>query len=298
MKYAMNSQGNNAFSTNWAVRVVILAIVCIAPMISVAQASGDTIVRPVTASYALEIGSSHLNDTYLTPLRYNGWSAALTYERLQAMKFDPEHWIMRLDGRLSFGSTENTMGNATMWNINFRPSWSMLRRWDLKQGLGLAIGGNVGINLGALYLLHNGNNPVSLQASATAGVTAMATYATKLGKLPITLRYQPTMPLIGAFFSPDYDQLYYEIWLGNHSGLCHVAWPGNYFRLDNLLTADLHFGATTLRVGYRCELFSSKASGIVSNRAEHSFVIGVSTEWISLRSNSNRTPDARIISAM
>ena len=124
----------------------------------------------------------------------------------------------------------------------------------------------------------------------------MAVWNGRIGRLPVTLRYLPSIPLIGAFFSPDYDELYYEIWLGNHQGLSHCAWPGNFFRFDNLLTADLHFGATTLRLGYRCGIFSSKSGDIVSRQISHAFVIGIATEHISLRPGASRTPDARIIS--
>lgn len=255
-------------------------------------------LRPVSSTFMLESGASFERDTYLTPLQYKGWTTALTYERLQAMRFNPERWVMRLDGTLSVGRAFNPAKTATMWNINFRPSWSMMWRTRLPHGLMLAAGGNIGADLGMLYLPRNGNNPVSLKASVALGATAMAVWNANLGRLPVTFRYQPTMPLVGAFFAPDYDELYYEIYLGNHKGLAHFAWPGSFFRLDNLLTADLHFGATTLRLGYRCEVFSSKAAGNVTRLVTHSFVIGVSSELISLRARSTHTPDARIISAM
>ncbi len=263
-----------------------------------AKNPNDSILRPVASAYNLEIGSSSLRDTYLTPLEYSGTSYAFSYERMQAMKFDPDRWIMRLDARLSFASTENPPHTYAMYSINLRPSWSMLRRFSVAEKLTLAVGGNVGLNLGALYLMRSSNNPASIQASATIGLTAMATYSLKLGKLPITLRYQPTMPLTGVFFSPDYDELYYEIYLGNNEGLCHWATPANFFRLDNLLTADLHFGSTSLRVGYRLEMASSKASGIVSRRIEHSLVLGVTTEWLSIPTGKRSMDGHRVISSI
>ena len=171
-------------------------------------------------------------------------------------------------------------------------------RAAMPYGFTLAAGGQAQADIGVLYLPRNANNPASAKASITLGATGMAVWNGKLGRLPVTFRYMPRLPLVGAFFSPDYDELYYEIWLGNHSGLAHCAWPGNYFRLDNLLTADLHFGATTLRVGYRFEYFTSKAGDIVSRTANHSFVIGIATELISLRAGASHTPDARIISAL
>ena len=262
------------------------------------EADSCAVLRPVLSAYMIEAGSAHVCDTYLTPLHYSGWNMALAYERLQAMKFDPDRWVMRLDGRLSFGSTDNPARTASIWQIGFRPSWSMMWRTQLPAGFTLAAGGNIGADLGVLYLARNGNNPASVRASITIGATGMAAWNGRVGRLPVTLRYQPVLPLIGAFFAPDYDELYYEIYLGNHSKLAHAAWPGNFFRLDNLLTADIHFGATTLRLGYRCEIFSSKANDIVSRNISHAFVLGICTEWLSLRAGSRRTPDSRIISAL
>lgn len=260
-------------------------------------ATAQETVRPVVSAYTVESGSAHLCDTYLTPLHYSGWNVAIGYERLQAMKFNPERWIMRLDARASLSRSLNPAGTAAMWSVGLRPSWSMMWRTRQPQGFTIAAGGNVGADIGVLYLMRNSNNPASARASITIGATGMATWNGKIGRLPVTMRYQPTMPLVGAFFSPDYDRLYYEIWLGNHGGLAHCAWPGNFFRLDNLVTADLRFGATTLRLGYRCELSSTKTSGIVTRNISHSFVIGIATEWLSLRSGAKRTADSRIISS-
>lgn len=260
--------------------------------------TADSVVRPVLSSYMLEAGSAHFCDTYLTPLHYSGWQAALSYSRMQAMRFNPDRWIMELGGRLSLSRALNPARNAAMWAIDFSPNWSMIWRHRLPGGFTVGAGGRVDLSVGALYLARNGNNPISAKASLTVGATALAAWNGRIGRLPVTLAYRPAMPLTGVFFSPDYDELYYEIWLGNHSGLCHAAWPGNFFRLNNLVTADLHFGATTLRLGYRCDIFSSKTSGIVSRQITHTFVLGICSEWISLRAGSRRTPDARIISAL
>lgn len=237
---------------------------------------------PVTSAYDLEIGSAHHTDTYLSPIHYSGTGYALGYQRSQAMRFDPDHWEMMLEGRVGYSRMLNPAKTARMQELYVRPSWSMMRVFKPMPDLKIAVGGNVGVNAGVLYLPRNGNNPAQAKVSATIGMTAAASYDTRLGKLPVTFRYMPQMPLLGAFFGPDYDELYYEIWLGNHSGLCHFAWPGSYFRLDNLLTADLHFGATTLRLGYRMEYFSSCASGNVSRAISHSFVVGVVIKRISL----------------
>lgn len=259
------------------------------------------ILRPVTSAYSIEVGSSHLTDTYLTPLNYDGWTAAMSYERLQAPRFNPAGAIMQLRGRLSVDRDQNPARNATIWGLDLNVDWGVL--WRLKssrlpRGLALSGGINTGIDLGALYLARNGNNPVTAKAAWTVGISAMAVYNFRLGALPLTLRYQPSLPLTGVFFSPDYGELYYEIYLGNRSGLVHCAWPGNYFRLDNLVTLDLRFKGATLRLGYHNEVYSGKVSNIVSGHTVHSFVVGLANEWISLSPRRKLSDDAKIISAI
>lgn len=260
----------------------------------------DAICRPVTAAYTLEAGSAHLNDTYLTPLKYTGQNYTLGYERMQAMKFSPEKWVMQLGGRLNFGRTLNPARNATMYDLSLELSWGMMRRWDISalSGLRLYGGGMTSLDAGALYLSRNGNNPVSAKAAWTVGLTGAAVYNFRVSRLPVCLRYQPTLPVTGVFFSPDYGELYYEIYLGNHKGLAHMAHWGNYFRLDNLLTADLRLGSTNLRLGYRNDILSTKVNNIVSRRITHTFIIGVSGEWLSLPRSGTISPKAKIISAL
>ena len=274
-----------------------LLIICLLSALA-AAAEPDSLLRPVVSGWAAEVGSSHLRDTYLTPVQYSGWHAAVDYERLQVAPFGRGRWVMQLRATVNLGSTDNRWQTATMWHFNFRPEWALMHRFTIPAlaPVKFAAGGIASANVGGLYLLRNSNNPVSLQASATIGATAMAWWNTRLAGRPLTLRYQADMPVVGAFFAPDYDQLYYEIYLGNRSGLCHAAWPGNFFRLNNLLTADWRFGSNYLRLGYRLEVFSSKAAGIVSRRVEHSFVIGFTTEWLAV--GTRHKPDAAILSPL
>lgn len=104
-----------------------------------------TVVRPVFAAYTLEYGSAHLTDTYLTPLRYEGWHAGFDYQRYQAMRFAPRDWTMRLHMNLSVDKTDNPARNASMWDIMLSADWGMMRRFRPLTGLTLAAGASTGI---------------------------------------------------------------------------------------------------------------------------------------------------------
>lgn len=276
-----------------------LLALCMAPGLWT-RAHAEEPLRPVLSAYSVEAGTAHLADTYLTPLRYSGLHTGFFYERMQAMKAAPDRWVMQLDGRLDVDRTENNPArNATMWNFELDLRWCAMRRWAMPvKGLTLAVGPGVNLRGGALYLSRNSNNPASAKGALTFDARGMASYSMRIGRLPVTFRYEAQLPVIGAFFAPDYGQLYYEIWLGERSGLCHAAWCGSYFALDNLLTADLRFGGTTLRLGYHNHIVSTKAEDIVSRRVTHSFTIGIATEWLSLSSRCRHNPDARIVSPL
>lgn len=267
-----------------------------------AQNTDNKPLRPVLSAYSADVGSGHNADTYLTPLHYSGWHVGLHYERMQAMAFAPREWVMQLDLRLNGERTLNPVRNATMWSGDLDVRWAMMRRWQpvgALPRLTLAVGPGIGLRAGVLYISRNSNNPASAKGALTVDVRGMAAYPLRIGRLPVTLRYEVNLPVTGAFFAPHYGQLYYEIWLGERGGLVRPAWWGNYFAMDNLVTADLHFGGTSLRLGYHNSIVSTKASDIVSRRIVHAFTVGVVSEWLSLDTRRRQSADqARIISAL
>ncbi len=265
----------------------------------VCAAAASAQMRPVLSAYTLEAGSSHLADTYLSPLKYSGFALALNYERMQAMKFDPSRWVMRMNARVGFESAQNPARNASMLDLDLSYTWGMMRRFNFSGGWSVLAGGSTGIDGGVFYNARNSNNPASAKCAWTVNAVAGALYNGRLRGIPFCARYMAELPLTGVFFGPQYGELYYEIYLGDHSKLAHCAWPGNFFRLDNLATVDLRFGATVLRLGYRCAILSTKEAHLVTRRVTHTAVIGVASEWISLSADrSDGGEHARVISAM
>lgn len=282
-----------------AILVTLIMLTASLHASEVTTADTLSVLRPVRAAYTIEAGSSRLADTYLSPLRYSGWHLGLGYQRYQAMKFSPEKWVMSLTAEISLDKTRNPARNASMWDIDLRADWGMMRRYGILPWLALAPGASTSLDIGAVYNARNGNNPVSAKAAWTVNFTGYASARFKVSHLPVTLTYRPTLPVTGVFFAPDYGELYYEIYLGNHSGLAHAAWWGNYFMLDNLLTADLEFGATFLRLGYHGRIFSSRVNHITTNVFTHAFVVGISGEWLSINPRKHTLSHrSRIINAL
>lgn len=262
-----------------------------------AESDSVETLRPVFSAYQLTAGSSHSADTYLSPLEYDGWSAGFGYQRLQAMKFDPLKWVMQLKFDVSFSRTLSPSRNSTLLYAGIGGSWAMMRRWRLPYNLSVGIGPGVSLDAGCYYMSRNGNNPASAKASLTIDASAYASWSTRIASIPVTLRYQAQLPVTGAFFSPDYGELYYEIYLGNHSGLAHCAWWGNYLNYNHQLIADINLGSTSLRIGYEGKYLSTKVNDLVTHSFNHSAIIGISCEWFTLSYKRPLSTQAKIISA-
>lgn len=250
-----------------------------------AAAQSDSIVRPVTSAFSLEVGAAHLADTYLTPLKYSGWHLGIAYSRAQCMAFD-SRWQLDWSVGANFDNVQNPARNATMYSADITPQIAMLRTWrnvgykGVKVGIGPALRARAGV----LYLSRNGNNPAAAKGEITLGAQGFANRRFKIGRLPVTAFYQATLPVIGAFFTPDYGQLYYEIYLGERNGLVRPAVWTQYFSLDQWAGLDLHLGGNSLRLAYHGDITSTKVNGIVYRNVRHSFAIGVVTEWLTLSS--------------
>ncbi len=258
------------------------------------------IERPVNSAFTFDVGGAQILDTYLTPIKYTGYNLRIGYERMQAMKFSPDRWVSQMDMGVEYQNVKNIPRNHVMHSLMAEYLWGMMHRWRIGavQGLQLMIGGGTRFRGGVIYNANNSNNPVSVKLHWSVNIQGMAVYNMRLGRLPVTWRYEATLPFIGTFFSPEYGQSFYEIYLGDRSGLVHCGWWGNRFDMRNLLTVDLHFGRTSLRLGYRGQIETSFVNNLNYHFFTHSAVIGVSGEWMSLRMGNSETERARIISSL
>lgn len=280
-------------------RELLKMMAMLLPCVAMAEEDSPCELRPVSAAYEVGVRNVNVVDTYLSPLEYDGLGLGLRYERRQAMRFNPERWTMRLAGELAVEKADNPMRYASIWCVGLDLSWGMAHRWRLPHNITVGAGGSTSLDVGCLYSTRNGNNPVSAKAAWTVNLTGDVAWLTRLFKRRLILRYQPTVPLAGVFFAPDYGQLYYEIYLGNDGGLCHGAWWGNYFKIENRITADWYLGSSTaLRIGYDGDLLSTKVNDVSTKMVSHSIVVGVSGEWISVTPDKSVKKDARVISAI
>lgn len=257
------------------------------------------VLRPVSKAYTLDMGHTSTLDTYLSSLKYEGYNLRIGYERIQAMKFNPEKWVQQLDLHALYANPKNPAKTVSMHLAMVNAKWTMMHRWkDVLPRLQLYAGGSTQLGGGALYAPANSNNVVSVKVNWSVDISAMAVYNCKVGKLPVTLRYQATMPILGAMYSLDYGESYFEMYVGNHSGLIHFSSWANRFAMENYVSADLHFSNTALRLGYRNTIESTFVNNLHTQFYHNSFVVGVSGEWMSINPRTKLSEKARVISAL
>lgn len=225
---------------------------------------------------------------------------SLNYEAQQATGFNPENWTRQLGIGVDYDYTHNPAGNHTMHSLIVDGRWGMMHRWKdvFTPGLQFQLGGATQLRGGVLYNANNSNNVVSARIHWNVGILGQAIYNTHIKRLPITLRYQASLPVVGAFFAPEYDEAYYEIYLGNHSNLAHFGWWGNRFDLDHMLSADLHLGNTIIRIGYRNRISTSWINNISTRDMAHYLVIGIGGEFLNLGAKSRNKLNNKVISSI
>lgn len=252
--------------------------------------------RPVTGIYSVEIGGKNVLATYLSPLHYKGTSFALSGEWSKAMPFSPQSAIMHFNATAGFDNMLNPAHTARMVALNASFGWGMSWRTQLPWQLQLTAGGSIGIDGGAYWLMRNGNNPI--QAMATVNIAACVSLGRpfKIGRLPLLVRDEVSLPSLSVFFSPEYGESYYEIYLGNHHGLVHPGWWGNNFRIDNLLSVTFDFGRTAAMIGYRFKADTQWANNLNTKIFTHSLVIGVVPGGIGLKRKPKKLPSETVYS--
>ncbi|MBQ1610631.1 MAG: DUF3316 domain-containing protein [Muribaculaceae bacterium] len=276
-----------------------LLCACTGHFAAMAQDSVE-VVRPVHYTMMGEVGHASLLDSYLTPITYTGLNLGLGFEHFQATGFNPDKWVRELELGADYSYVENPVGNHEMHSLMGEARWSLMRRWrDVPaRRLQLMAGPMVNFRGGILYNANNSNNVVSARIHFAVGVQAAAVYNTRLFSHPLALRYQLSLPVLGAFFSPEYDEAYYEIFVGNRRHLAHLGWWGSRFDMNNLVTADWRLGGTILRVGYRCRIEKSWVSHIDTRAVTHAVVIGLGGEILNLSPSRKLSDKAQVMSAM
>lgn len=249
-----------------------------------AEEAADTAERvcPLTSTYGIEAGWARDFNTYLSPIRHTGTRIGVYGEWGRSMGFNPDEWFGLGEARIAMDFLENKQGSSSMTNIDFSGAWAMYRRFRPFPGVMAGLGAGIDFDAGALYLPRNSNNPVAARVAGSLSLNAMAAWNLRIGRMPVRLLGRVALPSLGVFFSPQYGESYYEIYLGNHDGLAHFGWWGNHFALSAAFGAEFRLLSVRWRLSYRFDCRSSYVNHINTRLVSHTIGLGITADWLNI----------------
>lgn len=199
------------------------------------------------------IGFTGEHDSYLSPVRYTGPSLHFDSELWKRSELFSDDVFEQTYLAGSFGDLQNEAGNGAAMDGYFNASSSLLFRFLHKGGLEMFAGPEAMMELGGVYNMRNSNNPAQLKLDVDLAASLLIAWRFPLWHRDWRLSWQSDVPLLGAFFSPSYQQSYYEIfYLGQMDGILHVSSPFNSFSSRHFLRLDMENrkGFLRLQCGY------------------------------------------------
>jgi hypothetical protein len=243
---------------------------------------------PKSFSWQLGAGSAYVYDDYLSPLSHDGLSLLFSSGNMKPLKWDmPSNVSVNFNNAKWFSQSSfylnalfsQSTGNSTIAHGNIDLRFSILRQFLSKQDWSLSAGGFTSLNGGGRYCLQNGNNPGSIDAFAEMGASVFTDYDFLLLNKNMKLTYQGSFSLIGAGFSPEYAESYYEIfYLGNTKNTAQFAHPFNYQHWRQQLSLDipLTHRKSSLRLSYwnegRISLFNDIRTRIYTSHFSAGYI--------------------------
>ena len=220
-------------------------------------------------------GLATLLDTYLSPLTYEGGHVSVMDERFSQTSAASGRWFAQSlfflhgDYTLTAEGRGLTVGGMAdyAYACYYRPLHT--DRWDFYAGP------QGQFRIGGIYNMRNSNNPAQLKLGVNLAASAMGKYRFALWGIPMSVRLQADVPLVGFAFAPDYGQSYYEIfYLGHDEGCVHMTSLHNNLSLRTNLSYDVQFRACTVRLSWMEDLYHWRLGGQQYRMFTHSLMIG------------------------
>lgn len=223
-------------------------------------------------------GYTNLIDTYLSPLRYRGAHAMLMGECFSQAKASSGRWygqsLFVLHGDYTTPRSRNGLTVGGMADYSYC-RYCAFPLWGDKRVACLYVGPQAQLRMGGIYNVRNSNNPAQLKLGVNMAASAMARYDFSLCGLPMKVRLQTDIPLLGVAFGPDYGQSYYEIFYhGQNEGCVHLTSLHNNLSLRAKFSCDMQLRPCTLRLTLANDLYQWTLGKQHYRMFTHSIMLG------------------------
>ncbi len=238
----------------------------------------DTIRTERISVRSAQLGISFQNnlDTYLSNYKYTGGGLHFTHESFRDARTGNYRWKYQVlfNSRIACNLQKGNIQLAGMMGC----SWSGYHPFSIGKRLKLLAGAQIQLEGGALYNMSNGNNPVSAKLRTAVAASGMAIYHFRVLKSDWIARYQIDIPLMGAMFTPEFGQSYYEISLGHLGHIVSFTHPFNNPSWRHMMSIDIPLRikhhSTALRVAYIADLYQTDINHIRCHMYHHAVTIG------------------------
>lgn len=276
-------------------RIIFLLYACLSVLVLRAQEDSLRATRYVMRSVLYGAGVSNVLDTYLSPLEYKGPEVRILRENMRMTRL--------MDGNVSAQNllqahvsyTHNPSKTGYMYAGLLNWSYTLHYQFRLNEQLKLLAGPTIDLNGGFVYNTRNSNNPAQGKAYGSLGISGIAIYKFHIGNYPLVARYQANLPLLGAMFSPEFGQSYYEMFSLGHKGK-NVLFTSlhNSPSLCQMVTLDFPIRKVTMRVAYVCDLQQAKVNHLKYHTYSHDFMIGFVKNFYLLKGKNRITMPSNV----
>ena len=250
-----------------------LSLLFFSPLLCLSQEAPISLTYKATM---LGYGTSNIYDSYLSPLKYTGNNIGLHYEQMRNTDLLNENVSSQHLLNMNYSWSKNNTGTASYYTGIFEYNYGLFYRFKPLEKLQVFTGMQAGGLLGFVYNTRNGNNPATGKAHLDLSLSAIANYKFQIRSQPVQLRYQLSVPFIGAMYSPQFGQSYYEIGLGVTENLAHLASFHNYLATCNILTAEIPLNKLTLLLSYQFSFYETRINDLDTRLITNTFYVGFS----------------------
>lgn len=200
--------------------------------------------------------------------------------------------LHRFAAELDAGWALNPAQNAIFYSIFGNVYGSYLYKWSPAKQLNLFGGPGLRLGTGGVWSTRNGNNPGTLRLYADVTAHGTITYRLPSERWGLLFRLSDEVSLLGAGFSQEYGESYYERFILNSQGQItdrlYLRHPGSGFSNRLMLTVDIPLlDYATLMLGYRHGYESSNVNRIQTYESSHSLLVGFSMLFQNLHGRKN-----------
>lgn len=230
---------------------------------------------PVRKELHLAVGHANVLDTYLSPITHAGPAVGILHRAERLARWGAGKVSVQgfYSGNVGLLESVADRGRAYSGDLTAAVAWHY--NFHLLSKTRLAVGGMGEVDLGFTYLTRGGNNPAQGRAGVNLGLSLIAEQPFHLWGREWSASAQLDLPLVGARFTPNYGQSYYEIFsLGNYNKNIQFTHPINAPSARLFTQISIPLGRAKLSLGYWGDIRQSELHHLKRHSWNHYFTIG------------------------